>query len=121
MIPAPDDILALETALWKAATSYDRATMDRIFAPDFIEFGRNGTTYTRETLLAAPNAALDVEAILHDRAIRFVQGDIAVMTYVSEVRYPGQTQWANRSSVWDRSSGAWRIRFHQATPCKARP
>jgi hypothetical protein len=118
--PTPDDLSARERALWQAATSYDRAHMERTFAPDFIEFGRNGTFYTREVMLAAPNAATNVTAILHDVAVRFVQGDVALVTYVSEVRYPRGTEWANRSSVWDRSGGIWQVRFHQGTPCEAR-
>jgi hypothetical protein len=119
MTPTPTLLPALEQALWRAATTYDRAHMDRTFAADFIEYGRNGTFYTRDTMLAAPTVALNIDAVLHDIAVRFTQGDIAVVTYVSEVRYPAGTEWSNRSSVWDRSTGAWQIRFHQGTPCEA--
>ena len=116
----PTDLPDIERALWQAATTYDRAHMDRTFAPDFIEFGRNGTFYTRETMLNAPNAAQDVTAILHDIALRPLSRDLTIVTYVSEVRYPAGTEWSNRSSVWDRSSGSWQVRFHQGTPCEAR-
>ena len=111
----------LERALWQAATSYDRAHMERTFAPDFIEFGRNGSFYTRAEMLAAPNAANKVEAILHDLTVRPLSDSIALVTYVSEVRYPAGTEWSNRSTIWDNASGAWQVRFHQGTPCEARP
>ena len=121
MTLTPDFTLlpATERRLWQAATRFDRAVMERTFAPDFVEFGRNGTFYTREVMLAAPNPAQDVEAVLHDIAVRPLSGDLALVTYVSEVRYPAGTEWSNRSSIWDRSSGAWQVRFHQGTPCGA--
>lgn len=121
MTRAPADLPSIEHGLWQAATRFDRAAMDRLFAPDFIEFGRNGTFYTRDVMLAAPNAATNVEAILHDIAVRPLSDTIALVTYVSEVRYPAGTEWSNRSSLWDASSGAWKIRFHQGTPCEAIP
>ncbi|WP_431300843.1 DUF4440 domain-containing protein [Tabrizicola sp. BL-A-41-H6] len=116
----PASLPTLENALWQAATTYDRATMERTFAPDFIEFGRNGTFYTREVMLAAPNAAQDVRAVLHDIVVRPLSDTIALVTYVSEVRYPSGTEWSNRSSIWDASNGDWQVRFHQGTPCEAR-
>jgi hypothetical protein len=114
------DLPAIEQALWQAATTYDRAHMARAMADDFIEFGRSGAFYTREAMLAAPNAAQDVQAVLHDIACRPLSADLALVTYVSEVRYPSGTEWSNRSSIWDRSSGEWQVRFHQGTPCEAR-
>ncbi len=121
MTPNLTDLPAVEQALWQAATSYDHAVMARTMADDFIEFGRSGAFYTRAEMLAAPNAAQDVQAVLHDIAVRPLSTDLALVTYVSEVRYPAGTEWSNRSSVWDRASGAWQVRFHQGTPCEARP
>ncbi len=119
-MPDPSDLPTLEHALWQAATSYDRAHMERTFASDFIEFGRNGTFYTRADMLAAPNAASNVQALLHDLHVRSLSATIALVTYVSEVRYPNGTEWSNRSSIWDNASGAWQVRFHQGTPCEAK-
>ena len=33
-----------------------------------------------------------------------------------EVTYRGVKEVANRSSLWSRHAGGWRIRFHQVTP-----
>jgi hypothetical protein len=118
--PAFTDLPALEQALWQAATSYDRGVMARTMADDFIGFGRSGAFYTRETMLAAPNAAQDVQAVLHDIALRPLAADLALVNYVSEIRYPSGTEWSNRSSIWDHSSGAGQVRFRQVTPCEAR-
>lgn len=120
MTPAVTDLPAVEQALWQAATTYDRAFMAGTMADDFIEFRRSGAFYPREAMLAAPNATQDVQAVLHDIAVRALSTDFAIVTYVSEVRYPSGTEWSNRSSMWDRSSGARPVRFHQGTPRKAR-
>lgn len=120
MTPDFSALPTIEIGLWHAATRFDRDLMARTFAPDFIEFGRSGVFYTRAQMLAAPNQAQDVDAVLHDVAVRALSGDLALVTYVSEVRYPAGTEWSNRSSIWDRSSGVWQVRFHQGTPCEAR-
>jgi hypothetical protein len=49
-------------------------------------------------------------------AVRSIAADVALVTYVSEVTYGEVTEVANRSSLWTRYEGAWRIRFHQGTP-----
>jgi hypothetical protein len=120
MTPTVTDLPAVEQALWRAATAHDHAHMARTMAEDFIEFGRFVAFYTRETMLAAPNAAQDVQAVLHDIALRPLSADLALVSYVSEVRYPSGTEWSNRSSMWDRSSGARQVRFHQGTHREAR-
>ena len=43
---------------------------------------------------------------------------LALVTYLSELR-TDPPEWANRASVWDRSTGRWQLRFHQGTPCEA--
>lgn len=121
MTPAPAALPAFEHTLWSAARRHGRGTVDQRFAADVVEFGRAGAFQTCETMLAAPNAADNIDAVLHDIAVRPVQGDIALVTDVSEVRYPGEMQWANRSSVRDRSSAAWRIRLYEGTPCPPGP
>ena len=41
---------------------------------------------------------------------------LTLCTYVSELRTPTGTEWTNRSSIWDCTSGHWQLRFHQGTP-----
>ncbi|MEZ5778781.1 MAG: nuclear transport factor 2 family protein [Paracoccaceae bacterium] len=105
----------LEESLWRAATRYDPVLMGRTFAPDFFEFGRSGRRYRREELLFDPQDAQEIDATLHDLTLLPLSQDLVLVTYMSEVRRPGGTEWGNRSSIWDRSSGAWQLRFHQGT------
>lgn len=39
------ELRRIEEALWRPQTRSDRAFMDRICAPDFVEFGRSGRVY----------------------------------------------------------------------------
>lgn len=113
-------IAPLEHNLWRAETRSDRAVMEATFAPDFHKCGRSGRRYTRDDLL--PNGeAHPIDATLHALSITDLTDTLAHVTYVSEVRRPAGTEWANRSSLWDRTSGRWQIRFHQGTPCEALP
>jgi hypothetical protein len=104
----------LELTLWRADTRFDRALMDRTLAPDFMEFGRSGRRYTRDQVLFEAEQR-DIDATLHDFTTRALSTDLVQSTYVSEVRRPEETEWANRTSIWDRSSGRWQLRFHQGT------
>ena len=109
----------LELSLWHAATRFDRTLMDATFSPDFLEFGRSGRRYSRDELLPVESNRQTIDASLHNLAARPLSADLALVTQFSELRHPGAIEWANRSSIWDRSSGRWQLRFHQGTPCEA--
>jgi hypothetical protein len=111
-------LAALELTLWRSETRHDRALMDATFAPDCREFGRSGRRYTREDLLPTGESH-PVDATLHGLTITNFGDALALVTYISELRRPTGTEWANRSSLWDRTSGHWQLRFHQGTPCEA--
>lgn len=116
--PATHALPALEQTLWRAATRFDRALMDQTFAPDFHEFGRSGRRYTRDEMLFDAKDAEEIDATLHGLKITDLSTTLALVTYISEVRAE-TTEWANRASIWDRTSGRWQLRFHQGTPCEA--
>lgn len=121
--PAPAgqraDLPSLEHSLWRAETRFDRALMGATFAPDFFEFGRSGRRYTREEMLFDQADRQEIDATLHNLTTHALSPGLALVTYISEVRFPDGTEWANRSSIWDRSSGRWLLHFHQGTPCEA--
>ena len=103
----------LELSLWHPSNRYNRVLMDATFAPDFREFGRSGRCYTRAELLnATPH---DFDATLHDFTEHPLSDTITLTTYISELRTPKGPERANRASIWDRASGRWQLRFHQAT------
>jgi hypothetical protein len=116
--PEPQDLPALEHTLWQTETRHNRALMEQTFAPDFHEFGRSGRRYTRDALL--PNGETEtIDATLHALTVTAISDTIALVSYISELRRPTGPEWSNRSSLWDRASGRWQLRFHQGPPCEA--
>ena len=118
----PEDaetLTRLEESLWQAETRYDPVLMDRVFADDFFEFGRSDRVYSREDLILPASAAQSIDVRLPLPRVKFTVIDThsVLVTYVSEVRRKnGEIERANRSSVWSRQDGAWKLRFHQGTP-----
>jgi len=113
-----ESLRALEESLWCAETRFDNAAMEKIFAEDFFEFGRSGRTYARADLIFDPKQKTEIKATLplKDFRARHLSNDIVQITYVSEVEHDGIVQYANRSSIWSRTSDGWELRFHQGTP-----
>jgi len=105
----------LEESLWRAETRFDRAHMERVLAPDFVEFGRSGRTYSRADTLASPAVPIGGALPLEEFAVRELDRDTVLVTYVSRVG-DAHPDLANRASIWSRSAGGWRLRFHQGTP-----
>ncbi|MBW4042962.1 MAG: nuclear transport factor 2 family protein [Acidobacteria bacterium] len=117
----PDDVTlltALEESLWRPSTRFDRDHLARVYADDFDEFGRSGRHWSREASIEAQAEAFEAVLPLPHLRIRAVGSDAALLTYRSETTYPeeGVTLIANRSSLWQRVDGEWRLRFHQGTP-----
>lgn len=117
----PGELTALEHSLWRRESRFDPALMDATFAADFHEIGRSGTHYGRDQMIFAADQTEDIPATLHGMAITALGRDLYQVMYLSEVRYDTGTEWAWRSSIWDRASGEWQLRFHQGTPTQERP
>ena len=111
-----DTLRRLEESLWRAETRFDRDHMNEVLAPDFFEFGRSGRVYRREDTLDASAQPIDATLPLAKFEVRSIAAGVALVTYVSEVTYGEVKEVANRSSLWSRHAGGWRIRFHQGTP-----
>jgi hypothetical protein len=115
-----DQLRRLEESLWRAETRFDRDHINDVLAPDFFEFGRSGSVYRREDILEdmldVPAQPIDATLPLAKFAVRSIAADVALVTYVSEVTYGEVKEVANRSSLWSRHAGGWRIRFHQGPP-----
>lgn len=112
-----EELLALEESLWRAASRYDREYMDRVLAPDFLEFGRSGRVYDRvATLEATPSEIVATLPLPMARIVRLA-ADTVLVTYVSEVG-KGKPRRTNRASIWSRTEAGWQLRFHQGTPAR---
>ena len=106
----------LEESLWRTERRFDRDYMDATLAPDFFEFGRSGRVYERNDTLNVEGGTIHTRLPLPQFAVRLIAGDVALVTYVSEVTYGNTVERANRSSLWSRCPTGWRLRFHQGTP-----
>ena len=96
--------------MWADATRGDRAWMDDHLSDTFTEFGWSGRRYTRSDII--DHEIGPIEAELVDIVVRSAGRDAALVTYRSvERRGVG-----NRSSLWVRHGGRWRLDFHQGTP-----
>jgi hypothetical protein len=111
-----DQLRQLEESHYRAEVRCSQSKMDEILAGDFFEFGRSGHVYSRAALLAAPLQAIDAVLPLPDLSIRLLSADVAQVTYKSIVQDESGEQHSLRSSIWSRTSGGWRLRFHQGTP-----
>jgi len=112
-----EELRSLEESLWIAETRYNGEIMEQCFAPDFIEFGCSGRTYSRAEMLVMPKTQTEIQATipLLDFRARHLSPDLVQITYISEVRYGDTLERANRSSIWSRFSDGWKLRFHQGT------
>ena len=117
MITAGDrkQLYELEESLWRPETRFDKDYLDDLLTEDFFEFGRSGRTYRREETLAAPMQEIDIRLPLEDFQAHRVSADVVLVTYVSVVQYE-ELETGNRSSLWVKKDGDWKLRFHQGTP-----
>lgn len=108
-----ESLAELEETLWRGETRYDPDHVERVFHPDFFEFGQSGATWTRETM-AMDGGPIDVELPLPGYRVEEVADGVALAHYVS--RKLDGSGAANRTSLWLRTPDGWRLRFHQGTP-----
>ncbi|WP_084126807.1 DUF4440 domain-containing protein [Demequina sp. NBRC 110054] len=114
---ARDDALllqAMEEAMWRAETRFDRSYMDAVLAPSYVEIGQSGRIYTRDEVLDLPFQEIDVKLPLTDFRVEAFCSHGAMVLYTSIPKH-GDRGAAHRSSIWERSE-RWRLRYHQATP-----
>ncbi|SEH97799.1 MULTISPECIES: ribonuclease HI family protein [unclassified Leifsonia] len=105
-------VARLERELLEPGVRSDASRLAALLHPSFEEIGRSGRVWGRDALISeladedSPAGELDVLGI--DR----VAPDALLLT-TRTVDARGATL---RSSLWVRSSGRWRLRFHQGTP-----
>jgi hypothetical protein len=111
----------LEESMWRAATRFDLAFMEKTLAPDFFEFGRSGSAWSREQILDMAGRTIEAVLPLPNLQMRLLDADTAQVTYDSAVAFDGTMEHAHRSSVWSRRAEGWVLRFHQGTPFRPAP
>lgn len=110
-----EELRQLEESLWRRETRCDPQYMRSITTEELFEFGRSGRVYSRDDLLDIPDQDIPATLPLQGFTVHDVAADVALVTYVSELQLTA-LELANRSSLWVRQGGRWRLRFHQGTP-----
>lgn len=117
--PVLEELMSLERELHKAETRRDRGRMEALLHPDFVEFGRSGTRYSRIDVLEefGPDSTLPAIVSRDFQMARLAEG-IALLTYLSaHLDANGNAhRHTLRSSVWVLMEAGWQLRFHQGTP-----
>jgi glyoxylase I family protein len=84
-----------------------------LLADDFLEVGRSGRTWTRESiaeLLTGSAEPAGESPELEDFEVAPLGPSVALVTY--------HAAGAKRVSVWVRRDGRWLLRYHQGTPAE---
>ncbi|AAT89317.1 DUF4440 domain-containing protein [Leifsonia xyli subsp. xyli] len=102
----------LERELLDPAVRADSSQVAALLHSGFEEIGRSGRLWGRDALLESP---ADEDTPATELTVLGAQklGDDAILLTLRTVDARGSTL---RSSLWLRSAGRWRLRFHQGTP-----
>jgi hypothetical protein len=117
-----EELRNLETEPHKDETRRNRKRMEMLLHPDFMEFGRSGTRYTRSDILGGfgPERVLPAVQSRQFDLVVLAEG-VALVTYLSahEDAVGNLYRHTLRSSIWVCSDVGWQMRFHQGTPTTA--
>jgi ribonuclease HI len=108
-------VVELELSLLRHDVRTDRARLEALLHPDFVEVGSSGRHWARAELLEAMIAEPDDgEPEVRDIAARAIDRDTVLVTFTT-VR-DGRS--SHRSSLWVRRDGRWSVLHHQGTPAQ---
>jgi ribonuclease HI len=110
-----DEVVALERALLSADVRSDPDAVAALLDPAWNEHGASGRRWSRAELLATLSP-LGNDADLEVLSVERLADDVVLLLWRSHT----DAGTSLRSSVWVRSGGRWRQRFHQGTPEGAR-
>ncbi|WP_074655905.1 DUF4440 domain-containing protein [Terriglobus roseus] len=106
-----EELQELEARLLRLGPECPRECMERLLAPDFVEFGASGTVWTRESILAELASTAERVYQMSDVRCAEINAMSALLTY----RVTVNGRRSLRSSLWIRSEENWQMLFHQGT------
>jgi hypothetical protein len=124
----PDDLLQhlreLEVALHQPDVRREPARLNQLLHELFAEFGRSGRSYNRSDILEFLRIEVSSGPIwFQDFTVADIAEGVALLTYKSAyVDANGELcRHTIRSSLWQRTTRGWQMRFHQGTPTDSFP
>jgi len=117
-----DRLRDLERELFRMETRQNRARMESLLHPDFVEVARSGRCYSRTEVLEEYVAGGVLEPIeAQDFGLVELGPGVALLTYRSAHTSPTGSLFRQtlRSSLWVETADGWCMRFHQGTPAEA--
>lgn len=109
-----DEIPELEQQLLDPRIRSDRAALEALLDPDFMEIGQSGRMWDRSDVLSdlPDTPVFDGPRTVSDATLLEVAPGVALLTY--RIAETG----TRRSSLWRRDETGWRMVFHQGTPAR---
>ncbi|MFF9562165.1 RNase H family protein [Leifsonia sp. NPDC014704] len=105
-------VARLERELLEPAVRSDASRLAELLHPSFEEIGRSGRLWGRDAIISELAVEDDQAAAMELLAVDRVAPETLLLT----ARTTDARGATLRSSLWVRSSGRWRLRFHQGTP-----
>lgn len=107
-----DEILKLESRLLEDEIRKDPSLFGPILDDRFFEFGKSGRSFTKADCMEAGSLG-EIKVEIEQFRVTELAADVVLATYRTVDRSSGD--YANRSSIWKRTGGRWRMMFHQGT------
>ena len=107
-----DRVAELERSLLTRAVRGDRARLEALLHPEFVEIGASGRRWSRAEMLDALLQEPTVTAVeAFDLVARQLAPEVVLVTFTTR----RGTTLVHRSSIWVRRGGDWTVVFHQGT------
>ena len=117
-----DILRKLEVETHQPHVRADHSQLARILHPNFIEVGRSGIVYSRDSVLAEfMNHPPSYRVWSQDFHLERLGEGVALLTYrTAHVADDGTLErHTMRASLWQSTEQGWQLRFHQGTPVAA--
>jgi ribonuclease HI len=105
-----DELFELEQELLQPGTRHNAARLDALLHDDFMEVGKSGRLWTKETCIAALLAETD-HPTTEITSFEVAPLDTTQTVMLARWTMPG----VRRSSIWVLTDSGWRMRYHQGT------
>lgn len=106
-------LVGLELSLLRPEVRCNRASLDALLHPDFVEIGASGRRWTRAEMIDhLALTANDSDVEITDMSAREIARGVVLITFTTRSAH----RRCLRTSVWVGAGRSWSIVHHQGTP-----